>query len=234
MKTMYLTIFVLVSLILSACSEQTKEPTKEAEPVKQVVEQALPEGHPAVEAGAVATATPATQMPQQAKAIYVGVVKETFEGGGYTYASVETNGNLIWLAGPASKLEIGSQVSWTEGLLMENFKSKSLDRTFERLYFVNSFAPSQQAMPMQANPMNAPVQTNLNKGIVEEAIASAGYVYIKVKTDTASVWLAAPETTVSNGEAIQWQGGAVMHDFQSKTLERTFDEIVFVDKITKG
>jgi len=219
MKSIYLTIFVIVSLILSACSEQPKEPAKEAEPVKQAVETALPEGHPAATA----------QMPQQAKAIYTGVVKETFEGGGYTYASVETNGGLIWLAGPASKLELGSQISWTEGLLMENFKSKSLDRTFDQLYFVNSFAPSQQA-----SPMKAPVQASLNKGIVEETIASAGYVYIKVKTDTASVWLAAPETTVVNGDAIEWQGGAVMHDFQSKALDRTFAEIVFVDKITKG
>ena len=214
MKIKYLAIFASLSLILTACGEQKEEKATEAEPVKQTTETAetaLPPGHPSV--------TPA-QTPQQGKVVNSGIVKEVFSGGGYTYAAVDVNGKVVWVAGPASNIEVGSTVGWKDASLMENFSSPSLNKTFDQIYFVSGFVK--------------PQQVSLNKGQVEESIASAGYLYIKVKTETKTVWLAAPETTVANGETVQWEGGAVMRNFKSNTLERIFEEIIFVDKIIKG
>jgi len=212
MKTKNLVILGLSCLLLIACDKQIDEKTQDTVDDNKVTEEtALPSGHPA--AGV-------SQSPQPGQVINSGIVKESFIGGGYTYAAIEVNNQVVWMAGPAVKLAIGSQVGWKDATLMENFSSPSLNRTFDQIYFISSF--------MQ------PQAVELNIGQVEEMIASAGYTYIKVKTDTKSVWLAAPETVVAKGETIQWEGGAVMRNFKSNSLDRIFDEIVFVDKITKS
>lgn len=211
MKTKYLVICASFGLVLGACGEQKQETAKEATPEKQVTETAMPAGHPSV--------TP-SQTAEQGKVINSGVVKEVFSGGGYSYAAVDVDGKVIWVAGPAANLEVGSTVGWKDASLMENFSSPSLNRTFDQIYFVSGFVK--------------PQQVSLHQGQVEETIVSAGYVYVKVKTDTKTVWLAVPETAVSNGETVMWEGGATMRNFKSNTLDRIFEEIIFVDKVSKG
>lgn len=41
-------------------------------------------------------------------------------------------------------------------------------------------------------------------------------------------WIAAPTTKVSNGEHIRFVESMRMHNFTSKTLNRTFSELIFV------
>ena len=58
---------------------------------------------------------------------------------------------------------------------------------------------------------------------------SAGYSYIEVETPKgAGTWLAAPMTDVKPGDTVSWSGGSVMRNFSSSSLDRTFDEILFV------
>ena len=60
------------------------------------------------------------------------------------------------------------------------------------------------------------------------------YTYIQVtgKTDKDKpVWLAASKTKLAKGDTIRYGGGAVMSHYFSKTLNKTFEEITFVDKV---
>ncbi len=60
------------------------------------------------------------------------------------------------------------------------------------------------------------------------------YTYIQVtgKTDKdKTVWLAASKIKVAKGDTIRYGGGAIMANYHSKTLNKTFDEITFVDKV---
>jgi len=68
-------------------------------------------------------------------------------------------------------------------------------------------------------------------GEVLETMDSGGYTYVHVKTADGDVWAAGPETPVAVGDAIVMARGMVMKDFTSKTLDRTFDEILFVGSI---
>jgi hypothetical protein len=64
-------------------------------------------------------------------------------------------------------------------------------------------------------------------GVVDETMNSGGYTYVKVRTKTESIWAATREGNVKKGDYIILENAFPMHDFQSKTLKRTFDVIYF-------
>ncbi|NTV13096.1 MAG: DNA-binding protein [Desulfobulbaceae bacterium] len=64
-----------------------------------------------------------------------GKVAETMEASGYTYILVEKGTEKTWVAGPKSAVKVGDEVTVSEGSVMNNFESKSLKRTFEKIIF---------------------------------------------------------------------------------------------------
>ena len=60
--------------------------------------------------------------------------------GGYTYAQVEKDGVKVWVAVPQAKVTKGETASFLPGMAMQNFKSKTLDRTFSVIYFSGGMA----------------------------------------------------------------------------------------------
>lgn len=85
------------------------------------------------------TETPA-QQPAAASG-YTGTVVETMNAAGYTYVLLDTGTERIWAAGPECTVKIGEKISIPQGMLKENFNSKTLNRTFEKIYFVESIMP---------------------------------------------------------------------------------------------
>ena len=82
--------------------------------------------------------TPPAPAQQQAPSGIEGTVASTMDAGGYTYVEVDSQGKKIWIAGPASKVSVGDKVSASGGMLMTNFNSKSLGRTFDEIFFVGA------------------------------------------------------------------------------------------------
>lgn len=70
-----------------------------------------------------------------------------------------------------------------------------------------------------------------NTGKVLEVIDTSMYTYMQVSGDKGPVWLAASKTKVAKGQSISYPNGAVMSNFASKSLNRTFDSIIFLDKV---
>ena len=64
-------------------------------------------------------------------------------------------------------------------------------------------------------------------GTVAESMASGGYVYIKLDNGQ---WIAANTFPVSKGDEIQYSGSMEMNNFHSKSLDKTFDSILFVSQ----
>lgn len=71
------------------------------------------------------------------------------------------------------------------------------------------------------------------KGVVEEVIQAESYTYLRVKTNGEDQWLAVNKMPVETGETVYYDNGMEMKDFQSKTLQRTFDTIYFVQEISR-
>ncbi len=64
-----------------------------------------------------------------------GKVVETMNTGGYTYLRIEKKGKKIWAAVPEMKVTVGQKISLIPGQEMNNFTSKTLNRTFEKIIF---------------------------------------------------------------------------------------------------
>ena len=79
-------------------------------------------------------------------------------------------------------------------------------------------------------PVNLPAETGAEKGTVAETMNAGGYTYIKVKE--SGVWIATSTIEVSEGDQVEYSGGAEMFNFHSKSLDRTFDSIWFVQKVS--
>ncbi len=67
-----------------------------------------------------------------------GIVVSMIDTTGYTYIELENNGKSFWIAAPTTKVEAGDHIRFVESMAMNNFTSKTLDRTFHRLIFVSS------------------------------------------------------------------------------------------------
>jgi len=76
------------------------------------------------------------QPPAEPTEPHKGKVLQTINSGGYTYVELRKNAeDKIWLAVPAASIAVGSQQTFNPGMVMYNFESKTLKRTFDQIVF---------------------------------------------------------------------------------------------------
>jgi hypothetical protein len=101
------------------------------------------------------------QMQQGVAAadLHTAVVQEVIQATSYTYLKVKEADKDFWVAVNKREIEVGAKISFTGALEMNNFTSKDLQRTFEKIYFVNrivgdepSTTQQSMSMPHQAKP----------------------------------------------------------------------------------
>lgn len=89
-------------------------------------------------------------------------------------------------------------------------------------------APAPAAAPAAekaAQPAPVPLA-----GKVLETMDSGGYTYVYLqKKDGEKVWVATAATPAKVGSQMSFKGGTEMFNFESKSLKRKFDKIVFAD-----
>lgn len=197
---------LLAVLLTSACAPGDPQPGSQDQATP-----GLPEGHPPIGALGAAVGTALT-----------GVVMEALEGGGYTFAHLDIGDREVWVAGPVTALTVGEVVALPDTMNMGRFTAESLGRTFDELYFTGKFS---QGVPDVVTAMEF-------TGTVTEAINSAGYSYVRVQAGDDTIWLAAPETEVTVGSTVAWNGGMLMPNFRSSSLNRTFEVLYFVEGVT--
>lgn len=73
-----------------------------------------------------------------ASTIY-GKVTDIINSAGYTYAEIDTGEKKVWAAGPVTPLKNGDMVAFPTKMPMKNFHSKSMQRDFPIIYFVDHF-----------------------------------------------------------------------------------------------
>ena len=70
-------------------------------------------------------------------------------------------------------------------------------------------------------------QASTLTGEVLEAKSVEGYTYLRLKTANGEMWAAVPTVAVKPGERVTLADPMVMENFESKSLKRRFDRIVF-------
>ena len=89
----------------------------------------------------VATSQPpaAQTAPPLSTGGVTGTVLETLAAAPYTYLHLEAEGKQMWVAAPALTVKTGEQVTVPGKLMpMKNWHSKTLDRTFDLVYFAEA------------------------------------------------------------------------------------------------
>jgi len=130
-----ITMFSLTLLV--GCGEDTPAPTTETAKSPAQTAPAAPETAPGK----------------------TGKVLETMDAAGYTYIQVDTGSETFWAAAPQFAAKVGDDVVVPEGMPMPDYHSKTLDRTFDIVYFVPNVlvggAENLSAeMPADHPPMN--------------------------------------------------------------------------------
>lgn len=238
-----LLLALLISLGLSACSSKEEATATSAEaPKAEAPKMAAAEPKPA--AAPPAAEAPASYPPNTGKLVQV------MQAGGYTYGEVEgPQGQRIWIAGGHIEADVGDMVQWGQYAVMHNFNAKSINRTFDNILFVNSWGrvggPKAEVLAHGAAPGGHPAAgphgggaapaaaaTGGRTGVVKSSTTAGGYTYLEVEQGGQTLWIAAPETAVKVGDTVGWTGGMTMRNFTAKSLDRTFDEIVFAGGVS--
>ena len=230
-----------IAIGLAACSKnEPPAPGTAAAPAPGApVAPAAPAAPPAITAATPgAPGTTAGAAPQAAR--NTGKVLQAQHGGGYTYAEVETGaGQKVWIAGSQIDVKPGTEVQWGDFAVMRNFNAKSLNRTFPEILFVNQWGPA--GAPVVATPQHGSFPqpgaagtgaASNDSGVVKSVVTGGGYSYIEVDRGGKSVWVAANETPMKPGDKVQWQGGTEMSNFTAKSINRTFDKIIFASAVS--
>ena len=102
---------------------------------------------------------PVTDNPAMASPVPEGSVRgtvlETMNSGGYTYVFIETGRDKIWVAGREIAVQVGDVVRASQGMPMSEFESKSLNRTFDVIYFAGGLENLSASSLPEDHPDNA-------------------------------------------------------------------------------
>jgi hypothetical protein len=93
-------------------------------------------------------------------------------------------------------------------------------------------AAEKKASPMAAPELKAKqpdtsVGSSSLSGKVVETMTSNGYTYVLLEKNGKKTWVAVPEMKVTVGQELSLRPGTEMGSFYSKSLNKTFDSIIF-------
>lgn len=109
-----------------------------------------------------------------------GKVVETMNSGGYTYVCLEKDGEKTWVAVPETKVTVGQEMAFDAGSPMANFKSKTLNRTFERIYFSSGPVSSGEAGHAAAPAVKKTAPVSVTNVKVEKATGPDAYTVAEI------------------------------------------------------
>ena len=133
--------------------------------------------------------TPAAQphagasYAQDEEQLISGKVVETMSSGGYTYVCLENKDKKTWVAVPEMNVTVGEDMSFQPGSAMPNFTSKSLNRSFDVIYFSNGPAASgkQAGKPAKVSPGSKPAASPTDMSVkVEKAVGANAYTVAEI------------------------------------------------------
>lgn len=134
MKKQLMLAAAMVALCVAGCQDKPQEAPSAAIPQDHMSAQQMPAAMPGQ------NSPPAGAMPpaQPTGTIHKGKVVAAMNAAGYTYLQVEEKGQKIWAAAMETKIKNGDEVEFPDSPAMQNFTSKTLNRTFDKIYFVSS------------------------------------------------------------------------------------------------
>ncbi|OGS69098.1 MAG: hypothetical protein A3F91_05605 [Flavobacteria bacterium RIFCSPLOWO2_12_FULL_35_11] len=95
------------------------------------------------------------ETPAAKSDVHKIVVKETVDGGNYAYLNVEENGKTYWMAIANMPVTVGETYYYEDGMVMKDFESKQLNKTFDEIVFVNGVRTTEVAVEVKQEDPHA-------------------------------------------------------------------------------
>ena len=137
-----------------------------------------------------------------------------YEAGDYTTAIVQWR-RLAEIS-PAEASSVRSAIASAEAKLVEL-----------GVAIPEAATPAVQADAESAGQMNEAGSHNMGK--VVEFTNVPGYTYALINTNDGDKWFAGPSADIYTGQTVYWNEGAMMSNFNSRAVGRTFDALTFID-----
>jgi len=180
-----------------------------------------------------------------------GTVAEILNADRYTYLRVDNAEGSFWVATTPVNIPVGAKVNVPDGVVMKDFESAALGRTFDQVIFAErvesagatGMTAESTSLPAGHPPVGGkheaecpvkPEQTVPAEGIsgkIIETMDAGNYTYIHVQGAEKTVWAATEKFAARVGDNVIVPEGMLMKNFTSPTLEKTFSEIYFVDRV---
>lgn len=151
----------MIAAAALACGQKTdtaaaKEAPNAAPTTSTANKWNLPPDHPPMGQtfGAMTASAPAgnpAAAPSAGAKLLTGQVVETMNAGGYTYLRLKTDAGEVWAAVQQTTVKVGSPAAVNAQITLDNFKSQTLNRTFDHIVFGTVADPvAPQAAPQAA------------------------------------------------------------------------------------
>jgi hypothetical protein len=169
-----------------------------------------PLGYSAYAAPQHDSTAPAKQRPltaDGAESSLSGKVVETMNAAGYTYVLLENKGKKTWVAVREMKVTVGQDMAFLPTDPMKQFTSKTLNRTFDEIYFSDgpvTSSPAGKASPA-ASPGSKAAVSAADKDIkVEKAAGANAYTVAEIYQKKAKL---NGKTVVVKGKVVKVSAG---------------------------
>lgn len=136
-----------------------------------------------------------------------GKVVETMNAGGYTYVLLEKKGKQTWVAVTEMKVTVGQDMAFLPGSPMANFTSKSLNRTFDMIYFSGGPIKSSSAgkKSSDASPGSKAAASAVDKDVkVEKAAGANAYTVAEIYQKAGAL---NKKTVIVKGKVVKVSAG---------------------------
>ena len=129
-----------------------------------------------------ACAADAPAMAAPSAGVVTGVILEVKDVDSYTYIRLKTKDGETWAAVSTAPLKVGATVTIGDAMVMKNFESKSLKKTFPSIVFGNLGGANKPASDPHAGapkaaadttPISVPKATGANARTVAEVVTKA-------------------------------------------------------------
>lgn len=109
---------------------------------------------------------PIQAAPAAAGGAISGKVVETMNAASYTYVLIDTGAKKSWVAAPQFAVKVGDTAAIADAMPMLNYQSKSLNRTFDLVYFTGNISinGARAAASAPASAVPSPTTTTLPPG----------------------------------------------------------------------
>jgi hypothetical protein len=197
----------------------------------------------AIVAAPTSGALPTAAAPAAGQGIS-GKVLERIDASPYCYLHIQTATGEVWAAVPEAKIEKGTEVTVDNPMLMSNFESKSLNRTFAEVFFgtlagVAGAAPASPAPAAAAPaPMGAPAPAPVLIAKVDKAAGADGRTVAEIWAQKGGL----KDKAVSiRGKVVKYNPGVMgknwihLQDGSGDPAKGTHDiTVTSQDTVTKG